>query len=62
MSNRTLFAGVPTVEVDMSRYDELLHKEAQLESILRFVTNNTVLTTDHIWAIVGVKKEEDTDG
>lgn len=57
MSNRSLLVGVPTVEVDMSRYDELLHKEAQLDSILRFAANNTVLTTNYIWTIVGVKEE-----
>lgn len=35
MSTRPVLCGVPTVEVDMERYDELLHKEALLDSITK---------------------------
>ena len=35
MSNRPMLCGVSTVEVDQSRYDELLHKEATLANIER---------------------------
>lgn len=35
MSTRPLLSGIPTVEVDQTRYDELLHKEALLETIER---------------------------
>ena len=34
MSTRPIL-GIPTVEVDQARYDELLHKEALLEKIER---------------------------
>lgn len=61
MSNRGLMVGAPTVEVDLSRYDELLHKEAQLEAVLRLAASNTVLTTNYIWAICGTDKEESDD-
>lgn len=37
MSNRPILSGTPTVEVDQDRYDELLHKEAQLDIILGLV-------------------------
>lgn len=33
MSNRPVLCGIPTVEVNQERYDELLHKEAMLDSI-----------------------------
>ena len=33
MSNRPVLCGIPTVEVNQERYDELLHKEAVLDSI-----------------------------
>lgn len=33
MSARPVLCGVPTVEVNQNRYDELLHKEALLETI-----------------------------
>ncbi len=33
MSNRPVLRGIPTVEVNQERYDELLHKEAMLDSI-----------------------------
>lgn len=33
MSSRPVLCGVPTVEVNQERYDELLHKEALLETI-----------------------------
>ena len=33
MSNRPILSGIPTVEVDQARYDELLHKEALLQTI-----------------------------
>jgi hypothetical protein len=33
MSNRPILSGIPTVEVDQTRYDELLHKEALLQTI-----------------------------
>lgn len=35
MSNRPVLCGIPTVEVNQDRYDELLHKEALLESVER---------------------------
>ena len=34
MSTRPIL-GIPTVEVDQARYDELLHKEALLEAVER---------------------------
>ena len=33
MSTRPVLCGVPTVEVNQTRYDELLHKEALLEAV-----------------------------
>ena len=33
MSTRPVLSGLPTVEVDLYRYDELLHKEALLDSV-----------------------------
>ncbi len=33
MSTRSILSGIPTVEVDQSRYDELLHKEALLDTV-----------------------------
>ena len=57
MSNRGLMVGAPTVEVDMSRYDELVHKEAQLEAILRLAERNTAVTTNFIWMICGVNND-----
>ena len=33
MSTRPVLCGVPTVEVNQTRYDELLHKEALLDSV-----------------------------
>lgn len=33
MSIRPLMSGIPTVEVDQARYDDLLHKEALLHTI-----------------------------
>ena len=33
MSTRPVLCGVPTVEVNQERYDELLHKETLLESV-----------------------------
>jgi hypothetical protein len=35
MSNRPILCGVETVEVNQTRYDELLHKEAMLDNIER---------------------------
>ena len=35
MSNRPILYGVYTVEVEQNRYDELLHKEEQLNTIKR---------------------------
>ena len=35
MSNRPIMCGIPTVEVDQDRYDELLHKEAMLDTIAK---------------------------
>lgn len=35
MSTRPVLCGTPTVEVNQDRYDELLHKEAVLESIVK---------------------------
>ena len=35
MSTRPLLSGIPTVEVNQSRYDELLHKEAMLDTIVK---------------------------
>ena len=41
MSNRPVLSGVPTVEVDIDRYDELLHKEAMLKNIERLYNSMT---------------------
>ena len=41
MSSRPVFCGTPTVEVNMSRYDELLHKEATLANIERLYDRMT---------------------
>ena len=37
MSNRVLFSGAPTVEVDLVRYDALLHYEERLEMVLKLI-------------------------
>lgn len=38
MSSRPILCGISTVEVDQNRYDELLHKEEQLNTIKRLYT------------------------
>lgn len=35
MSNRPVLCGIPTVEVNQDRYDELVRKEAMLDNIVR---------------------------
>ena len=35
MGTRALLSGVPTAEVNMDRYDELLHKEQLLNDLIR---------------------------
>ncbi len=47
------------VELPLDRYDELLHKEAKLQSILRFAENGTVVASNTIWAIVGTEERKE---
>lgn len=44
MGNRNILCGAATVEVDLMRYDELLHKEAELECILHLIARGIDLT------------------
>lgn len=37
MGNRAILAGTATVEVDQWRYDELLHNEATLNLLVRYL-------------------------
>ena len=39
MGNRSILCGAATVEVDMTRYDELLRKEERLNIIASFAKN-----------------------
>lgn len=41
MSNRPVLCGVPTVEVNQTRYDELLHKEALLTAVITLHSKTT---------------------
>ena len=41
MSSRPIFSGTPTVEVNQERYDELLHKEAILDAVVRIHKQTT---------------------
>ena len=41
MSNRPIFCGVETVEVNQTRYDELVRKEAMLDNIVRLHKKTT---------------------
>lgn len=45
MGNRTLLAGAATVEIDLARYDELLHKEALFDLICN-AYNGTLNNTE----------------
>ena len=47
------------VEISVSRFEELIRKEAQLQSILRFATHDTVVMSNIIWAIVGTEENKD---
>lgn len=51
--------GAGLVELPIERYDELLHKEAKLQSILRFAENGTVVASNTIWAIVGTEDRDE---
>jgi hypothetical protein len=37
MSSRPILSGTPTVEVNQARYDELLHYEERLNTILKMI-------------------------
>lgn len=40
MGNRSIMCGAATVEIDLTRYDELLHKEEKLRIMEEFVGKN----------------------
>ena len=52
MANRSLLVGTATVEVDMWRYDELLHKEEKL-TIIENLLKNTITPIEIFSVIMG---------
>lgn len=58
MGNRSLLSGSPTVEVDMWRYDDLLHTEAKLEIVENMLSNGSDITFDTYQDIFGLKESE----
>jgi len=58
MGNRNLLSGAATVEVDMWRYDDLLHKEARLEIVENMLSNGSNITFDTYQDIFGLRESE----
>lgn len=53
------FVGLPTVEVEQSRYDELLHKEKHLEIILAALSKwSGYGDIDKFKEVLGIEKKE----
>ena len=58
MNTKAIFSGEALIEIERSRYDELLAKEERIEVVRRMIEGNFYTTVKEIAVVLGIEMPE----